>query len=89
MIWRLSIGVGHGPADDWILLLNTSNIKVAIPSKFHYTDDHGNRMEISVGNQNDNELPWLMKYLLLLKDEPNVREIEKRNWRLEVGYKND
>jgi carboxy-terminal domain RNA polymerase II polypeptide A small phosphatase len=34
-----------------------------------------------LGEENDNELELLLKYLLTLKDVENVRNIEKRNWR--------
>lgn len=37
------------------------------------------------GETNDNELQQLAKYLHLLKDVPNVRRIEKRNWRSQVS----
>ncbi len=36
------------------------------------------------GETNDNELQQLAKYLYLLKDIPNVRRLEKRNWRSRV-----
>jgi RNA polymerase II subunit A small phosphatase-like protein len=34
-----------------------------------------------LGSQEDDELPRLARYLQTLKDEPNVRTIEKRRWR--------
>jgi RNA polymerase II subunit A small phosphatase-like protein len=37
------------------------------------------------GEPNDEELRLLWKYLELLKDEENVRTIEKRGWRFQVG----
>lgn len=33
------------------------------------------------GQRDDQELRLLMPYLLHLKDQPNLRKIEKRNWR--------
>ncbi len=37
-----------------------------------------------LGDAADDELPWLLTYLLQLKDAGNVRTIEKRNWRNRV-----
>lgn len=36
------------------------------------------------GEQDDNELAQLWKYLMLIKDEPNIRKIEKRGWHNKV-----
>ncbi|MCB0852724.1 MAG: HAD family hydrolase [Bacteroidetes bacterium] len=36
------------------------------------------------GNPADNELRYLWKYLLSLKDEENIRSIEKRDWRTKI-----
>lgn len=44
--------------------------------------NYGNAVYIKefIGNKTDNELPMLLKYLILLKDEKNVRTVEKRGW---------
>lgn len=49
-------------------------------------DNYGNAIYPSefTGNPNDDELELLWKYLLSLKDEKNVRSIEKRGWRNKV-----
>ena len=41
------------------------------------------------GAQDDDELVWLEKYLLTLKDKQNVRRIEKRNWRNKIILHSD
>ena len=37
------------------------------------------------GDPNDTELARLLEYLLLIRDEPNFRRIEKRAWRLQLN----
>lgn len=46
-------------------------------------DNYGNVIypKMFEGDQSDDELKYLGKYLLGLKDDKNVRRIEKRNWR--------
>lgn len=46
-------------------------------------DNFGNAIYILPfeGNQNDNELKMLSKFLKTIKDSENVRKIEKRGWR--------
>jgi len=39
------------------------------------------RIEPFYGDENDNELKKLQKYLKILKNTPNIREIDKRGWR--------
>ncbi len=45
--------------------------------------NYGNAIYIKefCGNQNDEELKYLLNYLRTLKDQKNVRVIEKRGWR--------
>lgn len=52
-------------------------------------DNYGNAIYPSEfrGDQNDDELKWLSKYLKTLKDKDNIRSIEKRNWRSLVNGK--
>jgi RNA polymerase II subunit A small phosphatase-like protein len=49
--------------------------------------NYGNLIRVSefTGDANDAELPRLWQYLQLLAVEPNVRRIEKRDWRLKVS----
>ncbi|SDZ28211.1 carboxy-terminal domain RNA polymerase II polypeptide A small phosphatase [Variovorax sp. YR634] len=51
------------------------------PSK--YARSYGNLVTVRefVGDRSDAELPLLATYLTHLADVPNVRRIEKRNWR--------
>lgn len=51
------------------------------------TRHYGNLIRIKPfeGDRQDDELLRLMPYLLRLKDVPNVRRVEKRWWRSEVG----
>lgn len=51
------------------------------PSKSR--ENYGNAIYPSQfkGDMKDTELSHLLDYLLLIKDEPNMRKIEKRNWR--------
>ena len=37
------------------------------------------------GDLEDDELTRLLKYLISLEDEPNLRKIEKRRWRTTLG----
>ena len=48
-----------------------------------HTRNYGNLVRVKpfYGDLNDNELELLMKYLLILKKEKNIRKIEKRGWR--------
>lgn len=52
----------------------------------NYIQSYGNLVTIRpfVGDRADAELPLLLTYLLTLKDVPNVRTVEKRNWRLQI-----
>lgn len=45
--------------------------------------NYGNAIHIAefTGDPNDRELPALFDYLMMLKDVPNVRTVEKRGWR--------
>lgn len=45
--------------------------------------NYGNHIRIDPyeGNLGDQELPRLLKYLISIKDVPNVRSIEKRGWK--------
>jgi Dullard-like phosphatase family protein len=47
-----------------------------------YAKNYGNLVRVSpfIGDQKDEELLYLMDYLLELKDVEDVRGIEKRNW---------
>lgn len=49
----------------------------------NYASSYGNLVVIQsfTGDRSDAELPLLLAYLMQLKDIPNVRTIEKRNWR--------
>ena len=49
-------------------------------------DNYGNAIypKAFLGDSADNELELLAQYLQTLKDEENVRSIEKRNWRNEI-----
>lgn len=49
-------------------------------------DNYGNAIypKVYTGDEEDEELLLLGKYLHSLKDKPNVRGIEKRNWREQV-----
>ncbi len=51
--------------------------------------DNENHVQVKpfTGQSVDNELGLLAKYLETIKSEPNVRTIEKRNWRLKVPPK--
>jgi hypothetical protein len=44
---------------------------------------YGNHIRVApfVGDPTDNELPKLQGYLAWLKEVPNVRLVDKRNWR--------
>ena len=46
--------------------------------------NYGNAIYVTpwLGDQNDNELQLLTKYLLQLRDKANLRCIEKRNWKI-------
>ncbi|MFH1050862.1 MAG: HAD family hydrolase [bacterium] len=48
--------------------------------------NYGNLIHVEdyEANPDDKELIYLMKYLELIKDEPNIRAIEKRGWRSQV-----
>ena len=37
------------------------------------------------GDREDRELLYVQQYLLVLKNHPNIRQIEKRFWRKEIG----
>lgn len=39
------------------------------------------------GDSSDDDLPYLLQYLVSLKDVENVRKIDKRNWEYETRYK--
>ncbi|WP_198414767.1 HAD family hydrolase [Piscinibacter terrae] len=49
--------------------------------------NYGNLIRVSefTGDVDDAELPRLLQYLRLLAAEPNVRRIEKRDWRLKIS----
>lgn len=49
--------------------------------------NYGNLIPITpfAGDPADNELSLLMEYLPMLINEPNLRTIEKRNWRSKIG----
>ncbi|WP_196888480.1 HAD family hydrolase [Aureivirga sp. CE67] len=51
------------------------------PSKSKYNYGNAIYPKEFTGNTEDNELKYLSKYLITLKDVENVRTIEKRNWR--------
>ena len=48
-----------------------------------YVRNYGNLVKVNpyFGEETDNELSLLTRYLEILKQVPNVRKIEKRNWR--------
>ena len=49
-------------------------------------DNFGNAIypKAFMGDTSDEELKLLFKYLKTLKEEENVRRIEKRNWRSDI-----
>lgn len=49
-------------------------------------DNYGNAVypKEFLGDKNDDELILLAEYLLKLKDESNIRKLEKRNWRNKI-----
>jgi RNA polymerase II subunit A small phosphatase-like protein len=51
------------------------------PSK--YVKNYGNLVQVGewTGTPEDDELIYLIQYLGMLRDVPNVRSVEKRNWR--------
>lgn len=51
------------------------------PSK--YAQNYGNLVLVQefTGDRHDDELAWLPAYLELLSTQPNIRAVEKRNWR--------
>jgi TFIIF-interacting CTD phosphatases, including NLI-interacting factor len=52
-----------------------------------HRQNYGNLVRVReyVGDPNDNELHCLERYLVQLKDVPNVRNVEKRWWHRQVG----
>jgi carboxy-terminal domain RNA polymerase II polypeptide A small phosphatase len=55
-----------------------------IDDKPEYIDSYGNVIKISpfYGDDSDTELLSMIKYLDLIKNEENYREIDKRNWNI-------
>lgn len=53
-----------------------------------YARSYGNLVTVRefLGERDDAELPLLAQYLVQLADVPNVRAVEKRNWRGHVGF---
>lgn len=53
----------------------------------NYIQSYGNLVTVRpfTGDRSDTELPLLLTYLITLKDVPNVRAVEKRNWRLKAA----
>ena len=51
-------------------------------------DNYGNIVRVNdyTGEEKDQELIYLSQYLLKLKEAENIRTVEKRLWRNEVGY---
>ena len=49
----------------------------------NYVRSYGNLIAVRpyMGDQRDDELPMLLEFLRQIQDVPNVRAIEKRNWR--------
>lgn len=45
--------------------------------------NYGNLLRVDpfYGNKNDNELIYLMRYLSLLENEPNIRAVDKHRWK--------
>ena len=48
--------------------------------------NYGNLIRVSefTGDQSDDELLYLMEYLMTIKDSDNIRSIEKRGWRKNI-----
>lgn len=65
---------------------NLNQILIVDDTPHKSQDNYGNVIYPSEyrGEQNDNELKLLSKYLNSLKDELNVRKIEKRGWRNKI-----
>ena len=59
------------------------NVIVIDDSPLMWRNSYGNLVSVTpfLGDEDDNELEKLMRYLATLKDTENVRKIEKRNWR--------
>jgi RNA polymerase II subunit A small phosphatase-like protein len=55
------------------------------PSK--HRRNYGNLVTVKafIGDQQDNELLLLTTYLKQLAKESNIRKVEKRYWRIQVG----
>ena len=62
---------------------NLNRILIVDDSPHKCQDNYGNAIypKEYKGEQNDDELKFLAKYLNTLKDKENVRWIEKRNWK--------
>ena len=65
---------------------NLKRILIVDDTPQKLSKNYGNAIYVKefLGDPDDNELPLLLKYLRQLKDEENVRMIEKRSWRKRV-----
>lgn len=63
------------------------SIVVVDDSSAKHRRNYGNLVTVKefVGDKNDNELQLLATYLKQLTKEPNIRNVEKRGWRIQVG----
>lgn len=69
---------------------NPAHIIVIDDTASKHVRNYGNLICIHefVGDQSDEELPLLAAYLEFLNQEPDVRAVEKRNWRTKSRLKN-
>lgn len=67
---------------------NLDRILIIDDSPHKSMDNYGNAIypKEFTGDQSDNELKLLAKYLGTIKNKNNVRSIEKRNWRSRIEY---
>jgi RNA polymerase II subunit A small phosphatase-like protein len=62
---------------------NLNNVIVIDDTPQMWRNSYGNLISVKpfFGDENDDELEKLMRYLSVLKDAENVRKVEKRSWR--------